>query len=700
INIENIHFCTNSYQSLDEFIKGNYKYDIVIFDEAHNFRNTNTLRYLKAKELCAGKQVLLIGATPINNGIDDLEAQLMLGLNSNTEYDFGVGTLGEFFDRLKSEAGKSKKNTKEYKEKQKIAGNKIREIIISKLMVRRTRQDILKYYKNDIENNGFRFPTVDKPVLVKYKYPDVKLGTTLDILSGYNYKYKLTYALYNGRYLNSDANKAQSMVGLNKVRLIKMLDSSPQAFIGSLYNMLEKTKSALNSAETFVKETQAVGFEQYIADLKNDETVIKYLMQLWYVDDILNIKLNKLLEIVEKHRDSKIVIFTEFISTANAIYEKLSDAGYSVLEVTGKTSHKYDDIIKDNFGIYGNTSDNYDILISTNVLSEGVNLNRADVAINYDITWNPMTVIQRVGRLDRIDSKVDTIKVYNFFPCDEMDSAILSESNIISKFALASYSIGMDENYLTDNNDDINETLLEQKNTIVNSIQNSLVDDNYSFKTVEFKYSNLANNIFSDVETIESLPKEVIINRVKSTTQPSVSCLMSVNGKLLACVYDSSGIRYIDYNNFLDLMHRHKDIVIVDNSFNFEALNKLVEFVRSNYSGLNKITSETKAFYVIVDKLDETAERLLLRQEIDEFRYNEIINKLNKIKFNIINGYIDSYLCNEYKKQYIELISNVSDEKEQLNIFFNSLMPLRFYDKINDNTITSVKIISAVEFYN
>ena len=59
---------------------------------------------------------------------------------------------------------------------------------------------------------------------------------------------------------------------------------------------------------------------------------------------------------------------------------------------------------------------NYRILVSTEVLSEGVNLHRSNVVINYDIPWNPTRLIQRVGRVNRVDTKFDAIYTYNFFP--------------------------------------------------------------------------------------------------------------------------------------------------------------------------------------------------------------------------------------------------------------------------------------------
>src|SRR5207237_8057881 len=69
-------------------------------------------------------------------------------------------------------------------------------------------------------------------------------------------------------------------------------------------------------------------------------------------------------------------------------------------------------------------SDDYQILVSTDVLSEGVNLHRSNVVINYDIPWNPTRLIQRVGRVNRVDTKFDSILTYNFFPTEDSNDLI------------------------------------------------------------------------------------------------------------------------------------------------------------------------------------------------------------------------------------------------------------------------------------
>ena len=84
--------------------------------------------------------------------------------------------------------------------------------------------------------------------------------------------------------------------------------------------------------------------------------------------------------------------------------------------------------------------DNYRIIVTTEVLSEGINLHRSNVVINYDIPWNPTRMIQRVGRVNRVDTPFKEIYTYNFFPTEEANDIIkLKEAAI----AIPNYFIAM-----------------------------------------------------------------------------------------------------------------------------------------------------------------------------------------------------------------------------------------------------------------
>lgn len=746
-NDVNIHFCINSYQDLERFAKLDKDYNIVIFDEAQNFRNMNTLRYKKAQELCAGKQVLLIGATPINNNITDLEAQLMLGLNPNRAYDFDVDLIGEFFDSLRKMTNKSKKNTAEYKKAQKLAGNKVRKAIISKIMVRRTRSDIERYYQNDINSGKLHFPTVHTPEIIRYKYNGTKLANTLDILSGYNYRLKLTYALYNpSRYLKSKSKNVENnvenvenselleseenlrelnMTGLTKVRLIKLLDSSPEAFLNSLHNMIVNIEDRINYLQGYISNSDyeqlrlddynsqsdeleisisdsEIYTDQYIVDLENDKAVLLEIMSYWYKDGKVvdsDVKVNELHKILENNQGKKCVIFTEFLITAETLSKKLESLGYRVLKIDGSDSKTKTRELMDNFSLSGRMKNDYDILVSTNVLSEGINMNRASIAVNYDITWNPMIITQRVGRLNRIDSIIHDIYVYNFFPCDEMDTAILSESNIISKYALASYSIGTDENYLVDNDKDSDISMMEFKESIVTNISNSIAEEQLDFKTVDFRFSALANSVFSEQDAIDNLPDEVIIKTIKGYPDEvrGTIGIFNYNGRILTCKIDNTGFYYIDYNDLLQQLQSHKDEANYFAKINFYNLFKLFDAMKNNIVGNQLSSDEQRKFYMILCRLQNNLDKSLEIQDINEMEYNRIYDKISNIKDNIINGLINDYLCRIYSQEFIERTKKNSLSTLGQCESLLDLMPKKFTRYYKNSVKNSIKPIAILE---
>ena len=128
----------------------------------------------------------------------------------------------------------------------------------------------------------------------------------------------------------------------------------------------------------------------------------------------------------ENLKDSKIIVFTESKETAFYLEEKLNQTfGKFVLAFSGDSNESMRRIVIKNFDAKATNQENdYQILISTDVLSQGVNLHRSNVVINYDIPWNPTRMMQRVGRIQRVDTKFDKVYTYNFFPAGQINKNI------------------------------------------------------------------------------------------------------------------------------------------------------------------------------------------------------------------------------------------------------------------------------------
>ena len=150
----------------------------------------------------------------------------------------------------------------------------------------------------------------------------------------------------------------------------------------------------------------------------------------------------------------KIVVFTEFADTANYLGEALKDEGLGVFKYTSKESSTVNrKTIRANFDAGEkpeNQKDDYQVLIATDAISEGYNLHRAGTIFNYDIPYNPTRVIQRIGRINRINKKMfDKLYIYNYFPTDIGEQETRTKQISTLKMAMIHAIMGEDTKVLT-----------------------------------------------------------------------------------------------------------------------------------------------------------------------------------------------------------------------------------------------------------
>jgi len=159
----------------------------------------------------------------------------------------------------------------------------------------------------------------------------------------------------------------------------------------------------------------------------------------------IEVELNRKMNKGEPHR--KIVMFSEYLDTVKYLQPILEKKyGKRLLTVSGDLSPQKVAVINRNFDASANDQkDDYDILLSSDRISEGFNLNRAGTVINYDIPWNPVRVIQRVGRINRISKKVfDNLYIVNFFPTERGAELVKSREVASNKMFLIHNTLGED----------------------------------------------------------------------------------------------------------------------------------------------------------------------------------------------------------------------------------------------------------------
>jgi superfamily II DNA/RNA helicase len=271
-----------------------------------------------------------------------------------------------------------------------------------------------------------------------------------------------------------------------KILLIKRLESSFYAFKRSVdrfissYEMFIKTFKSGNvytskdyskkifeylendddeSIQKLVDEGKAEKYasneftDEFIKDLESDLDILTIIKSLWQKIE----RDPKLLTFLDElsNRDilqNRLIVFTESKETAEYLAKNINGKfADTALCFTGGSGEATRDKVIANFDAkVRHPKDDHRILVSTEVLSEGVNLHRSNVVINYDIPWNPTRMMQRVGRINRVDTGFDRIYTFNFFPTKQSNDQIKLREVAESKINAFLTLLGSDAALLTE----------------------------------------------------------------------------------------------------------------------------------------------------------------------------------------------------------------------------------------------------------
>ena len=219
---------------------------------------------------------------------------------------------------------------------------------------------------------------------------------------------------------------------------------------------------------------------RWAVDLQHDSEILQDLLKR--IENITPEHDSKLQQLVSDLKEKlenpindgnkKVLIFTAFADTADYLYEQLSahikeDCGLNVGLITGNTEGRctiphfpisfnniltyFSPISKDRNASKSKISEDIDVLIATDCISEGQNLQDCDYLINYDIHWNPVRIIQRFGRIDRIGSKNAQIQLVNYWPDIELDEYIKLKGRVESRMKATVLTSTGDDNLLSEN---------------------------------------------------------------------------------------------------------------------------------------------------------------------------------------------------------------------------------------------------------
>ena len=217
---------------------------------------------------------------------------------------------------------------------------------------------------------------------------------------------------------------------------------------------------------------------------------------------------NEITAILEKENNRKVILFSEYVDTIKHLEPYFREKfGNRLLVCDGKVSKELAKNLNSDFNAQrkeGQTN-HFDILLTSDKLSEGFNLNRAGVIINYDIPWNPTRVIQRVGRINRIGTKVfDELHIYNFFPSEIGADIVKSREIAAQKMFLIHSSLGEDAKMFDEEEEPTASGLFNKlnQNPDEGGEINTSTHIRNTFKDIESKYPEV-------IKKISNLPSRV-----------------------------------------------------------------------------------------------------------------------------------------------------------------------------------------------
>ena len=543
--------------------------NVILIDESHNFRYPNTLRYKNLHPFLYGKKIILVTATPRNNTHWDIFHQIKLFHPEDpTLLPIDPPNLRQFFKGIDE--------------------NRVRiQDLLRQILIRRTRRHILQWYGQQDEK-GRRFVLIkDKP----YYFPKRELETvTYSIDKTYAHLYdkiyeairSLQYAKYGLWHYVKPAlqdktpyreleKSGRNIRGLMKVLLLKRFESSVEAFRETIRRLIrihdgflkamsqgiipagEEAQSLLYDAEgedeQILMEQLEIASRKYDAkdfnlpklkeDIKSDLVILRNIEQMVApIKPSDDDKLEQLIRLLN-HKDvkgKKAIIFTQYADTVKYLYQNLNKFT-EIAFAYSKAKNRLHVVRR-----FAPKSNNYKlregereitILISTDILSEGLNLQDAYVVINYDIHWNPVRLIQRTGRVDRMGAIAEVVQVYNFLPERALERLLGLHQKIARRIQEIHETIGEDAKIL-----DRSEQLNEEAMYAIYERKDSAALDDY-----EARYDIFGQDLFGLGEA------EELIRQIKQDNPDYFEYIKNLPDGIRSAKHHPNRLNYVFYQS-------------------------------------------------------------------------------------------------------------------------------------------------------
>ena len=495
-------------------------------------------------------------------------------------------------------------------------------------------------------------------------------------------------------------SREKFLIGMMKSNFLKRLESSVNSFRITLGNTLDKMnvlkdkiknlseydfdEESIYDEDEFddipqVKDEFLIGkklkydlrdikTDEWLIDIEKDEKELRYLYDKAYnITPNRDAKLQTLLKkIVTKiqnptkndlgHNNKKVIVFTAFSDTAKYIYDSIKDIiktqyNTNIALVTGTGTettfgkNDYEEILT-NFSPLSKDripdGEQIDILIATDCISEGQNLQDCDYLINYDIHWNPVRLIQRFGRIDRIGSHNPYIKMVNFWATDDLDKYIKLKRRVEDKMMLSDISATNADNILRPDevNDILKQDLKYRENQLKRMKEEILdledFDENVSLTDFSFEdfRVELLHYIQKNKEKLKNLP--IGINAVTSREVNVGDKITNFDEGVIFCLKQKNSS---DLSNKINPLQPYFLVYITFNNeikYTFVNSKKILEIYRVLCLGKEKADSY---LYELFDQQTDYGNHL---EQFDDLLYSAIAKIKERFETKAFSGLFSS----------------------------------------------------------
>ena len=490
-------------------------------------------------------------------------------------------------------------------------------------------------------------------------------------------QYSKKYDTNMGKTVFKQTDREESLVHLMRINILKRMESSIHSFAITVLKILKNIEGTLEKINTFEDFVEDLDIEEldiednrldgvligsknvkihlkdidkirWESELEADKVILeKILKEANKITVERDKKLVELQELIKQKvenplnkENKKIIIFTAFADTAKYLYDNIStyildELGlYSAL-VTGSDNPKTN--LKGVKTEFNNILTNFsprskerrdkdkpeiDILIATDCISEGQNLQDCDYLINYDIHWNPVRIIQRFGRIDRIGSQNEVIQLVNFWPNMELDEYINLESRVSGRMVMLDMSATGEENIIEENttmNDlEYRKKQLKQLQDQVPDIED--INGNISITDLSFNdfKMDLVNYMKNHKELLEKAPTgmyAIAKSNIDEAVRGVIFCLKKINQNIKPSEYNTLNPYFFVY------IKDDGEILL-----NFIQSKKILDIYKKVCSGQNELytelikefnqeTNNAKDMKKFTDFLEKTVENIVGKEE-------------------------------------------------------------------------------------